>query len=317
MKKRTIVAIGVATAATAAFIAARRSGLREDLDWVAVDKPGRIIDVDGYGVHCVLQGAGPAVVLVHGFGGNVYSYRKLIPLLARDHRVVAVDLKGYGYSQRDGQAGVSHGDQVAMLKGLLDRLGIGRAAFVGHSMGGAVVQRFAATYPEMVDVLVLAASVTGDERIGQHLGRIAPPAFLLKPLIPVLAGLTSTRLLQLSFHDPSMLTDEVRDGYLRPIRIRGTLDGILRSIRESGRDAAIDRSRITMPVLLLYAAHDRAVPLDAAQRLRELLPQARLVVIARAAHLLLEERPEECARAIEDFLRDARTGAAVAPAAAT
>lgn len=337
MKKRTIVAIGAAAAAAGAFIAARRSRLGEDLDWESVDKPGRIIDVDGYGVHCVLVGAGPAIVLVHGFGGNIFSYRNVMPLLARDQRVIAVDLKGYGYSERDARAGLSHGDQVSMLKGLLDRLGVERAAFVGHSMGGAVVQRFAATHPEMVDALVLAASITGEERLGQHVGRVVP-----RPLLPVVVGLTtavsyalehggplqgfvrnfshlrfvSTRLLQLAFYDESMLTEDVRDGYLRPMRIRGTLTGILRSVRETARDAAIDRARITMPVLLLYAAHDRAVPLDTAQRLRELLPQARLVVIDRAAHLLLEERPVECVRAIEDFLREARRAAA-APAAGT
>jgi pimeloyl-ACP methyl ester carboxylesterase len=71
------------------------------------------------------------------------------------------------------------------------------------------------------------------------------------------------------------------------------------------RESAIDRSRITMPVLLLYAADDRAVPLSAAHRLRELLPQAHLVVMDRAAHLLLEERPDECARVIEGFLTEA------------
>jgi pimeloyl-ACP methyl ester carboxylesterase len=313
------------------LVAARGSTLGEDLDWETVDKPGRIIRVDGYGVHCVLQGEGPAVVLVHGFGGNIFSYRNVIPLLARNRRVIAVDLKGCGYSERDAHTGLSHGDQVAMLKGLLDKLGVERATVVGHSLGGAVAQRFAATHPEMVDALVLVASSTGDERWGEYLGRFVPPVFILRPLVSVLVALTaaaaytlqysvaaqdlvgkfshmrfvSRRLLRLWAYDAKTLTDEVCDGYLRPIRIRGTLASILRSVHDTEREGAIDRLRITMPVLLLYGAGDRAVPLSAAHRLSELLPQAHLVVIDRAAHLLLEERPEECAGVIEGFLSEA------------
>jgi pimeloyl-ACP methyl ester carboxylesterase len=300
MNKRALALVAAASAAGAAYVITRRSPLRPELDWESIEKPGRIVDVDGYGVHCVEQGSGPAIILVHGFGGSTYSYRSVAPILAERHRTIAVDLKGYGYSQRDPHTGLSHTDQVTMLRGLLRALGVQRAVFVGHSMGGAVVQRFAATYPEMVDALVLAASVSGDERYG----RATPPPILVKPLAPIVAALVSRRLLELSFHDPSLLTEELRDAYLRPIRIRGTLDGILRSGREAAGDPAIDRSRITMPVLLLYGAHDRVVPLKTAQQLRTLMPGARLVVIDRAAHLLLEEQPGACARAIEDFLHE-------------
>ena len=111
------------------------------------------------------------MVLVHGFGGQTYSYRRLIPGFARDHRVIAVDLKGYGYSERNPHTGLTHTAQATMLKSLLDRLGVARATFVGHSMGGAVVQRFAVAYPEMVDALVLAASASADERVSRRLRR--------------------------------------------------------------------------------------------------------------------------------------------------
>ncbi len=339
MKSRAFAIGTVVSAAAGALVVARRSDLGEDLAWERVDKPGRMVDVDGYGVHCVLQGEGPTVVLVHGFGGSTFSYREIIPLLAHDHEVVAVDLKGCGYSERDAHTGLSHGDQVTMLKGLLDVLDVQRAVFVGHSMGGAVVQRFAASHPQMVDALVLAASATGDERLSQHLGRGVPQAFAVRPLVAMLEGLTtavsyalqrsvwlqkvagnfsymrimSRRLVHLWSYDPSMLTDDVRQGYERPMRIRGTFAATLRSVSESARDEPIDRSRITMPVLLLCATDDRAVPLSGAQQLRQLLPQARLVVIEKAAHLLLEERPCECARAIEDFLREPRPEKPPAP----
>lgn len=315
-------------AGTGLLVAGRKARLGEDVDWEAVRKPGRIVEVDGYGAHCVLQGDGPTLILIHGFGGNTFSYRRVISPLARDHRVIAVDLKGCGYSERDANAGLSLAHQVAMLRKLFDLLGVEHASLVGHSLGGVVAQDFAAQHPPMVDSLVLVASPTGDERWAEYLAGFVRPAFL-RPLVPPLVGLTnasswtlersvwlqvlvarlsymrllSERLLRLWAFSPSSLTDEVREGYGRPMRIRGTLACTLRSVREAKRAAAIDRSRITMPVLLLYAAEDRAVPLSAAYKLQKSLRGSSLTVIDGAGHLLLEERPEECVRAVEDFLR--------------
>lgn len=298
MDKRLIVAAGVV--AVAGGLAARRIALREDLDWDTVEKPGRIVDVDGYGVHVVEQGAGPAVVLVHGFGGHTFSYRHLLPLLARTHRVVAVDLKGYGYSQRDAATGLAESDQVAMLRGLLDALRIDRAVFVGHSMGGGIVQRFAAAYPDRVEALVLAASVVAGAR--EPLFRL--PAALVRPLLPLLASIAADRLLALSFYDRANASEEVRAEYLRPARIRGSMDGLLSAMRDSRRGGPCDFEQVRMPVLILSGGQDRVVPLSAARHLRERLPHARLVVLDGAGHMLLEERPEDCFRAIEDFLRE-------------
>ena len=221
------------------------------------------------------------------------------------HRCIAVDLKGFGYSERRADSGLSHTDQVAMLAKLLDRLGVERAAFIGHSMGGAVVQRFAATYPDRVEALVLAAAVTGDERAGR---RAVGPFWLLRPVLPVLAGVASRGILKRSFFDPSRLTPDVREEYMRPVRIKGSMEGLLAMMRDGAEDALLDRSRITMPVLLLYGANDEIVPLSVGQRLHEALPHARMHVVDRAGHLLLEERPDECARVIRDFLADVVTG---------
>jgi pimeloyl-ACP methyl ester carboxylesterase len=308
--------VAVVLAAAGAVVVGRRIAIREDLDWRSVDKPGEIIDVDGYGVHYVDVGHGPAIVLLHGFGGSTYSYRYLIPAFSQDHRVIAVDLKGFGYSERNAGAGLSAEDQVTMLRALLERCAVSSAVFVGHSMGGGIAQRFAARYPETVSALVLAASVTGEERAARaRMGAV--PARLLRPALPVLAGIAASRLLKLLYVDQSKVTPDVREEYVRPARIRGSMDGLLAMMRDRAKDGPIDDTRVTMPVMLLCGAQDEVVPLRAAQRLRERIPHARLVVIERAAHGLLEERPQECARAIRDFLRDAGGGTRGSTAAAS
>ncbi|TAK54580.1 MAG: alpha/beta fold hydrolase, partial [Dehalococcoidia bacterium] len=271
------------------------------LDWDDVPKPGRLIDIDGYRVHYVERGDGPVVVLVHGFGGQTANYAQLMPLLAADHHVIAVDLKGYGYSERNAIAGLSATDQVAMLRRLLDELGVSRAVLVGHSMGGGIVQRFAATYPDAVEALVLIASVSGDERLLGHV-RLSG---LLRPALPLIANLIAARLLAGLFCDPAIFTPELREEYVRPARIKGSRDGLLAMARDGRRDAPIDFAAITMPVLLLYGEKDRVVPLSVADRIRQRIAHARLVVVERTAHMLLVERPEACADAIGAFLREA------------
>lgn len=301
MKLRTLAILGAL--AGVAGIAIRRYRLVEDLDWETAPKPGRIVDVDGYGVHVVERGAGPAMVLLHGFGGGTYHFDALADRLSRTHHTIAVDLKGFGYSQRDATTGLSHADQVEMLTRLLGQLGVKRAIVVGHSMGGAIAQRLAATHPDLVEALVLIASAPGHRRLGRAAVR---PARLLRPLLPSLGKLAADRLLAASFYDRARLTPEVRDEYLRPARLRGSMDGLMKMMQDAANDEPVDLARITQPVLLLFGADDPVAPLEIATELRRQIPQARLVVIDRAAHLLMVERAQECATAIEEFLADTR-----------
>jgi pimeloyl-ACP methyl ester carboxylesterase len=104
----------------------------------------------------------------------------------------------------------------------------------------------------------------------------------------------------------------VRSEYLRPLRIRGSVDGLMTMMRAATNPVPVDLARFAQPVLILSAAHDRVVPLAVGQRIRERIPQARMVVLDKAGHVLLEEQPEGCARAILDFLRESKAGVTAA-----
>ena len=295
------------------YVVGRKVRVNEDLEWETVDKPGKLATVDGYRVHYEESGSGPAFVMIHGFGGSTYQYRGLMEAFAPTQHCIAVDLKGFGYSERRANTGMSHTDQAVMLVGLLEELGITRATFIGHSMGGGVVQRFAAMYPDRTKAIILAASVVADERAGRR--RVGGASKLIRPVLPFVAGLAGDRLFNASFHDPSLARPELRDTYMRPARLRGSMDGLMAMMQDAAADAAIDYSRITMPTLVLSAANDRVVPLEAAQKLRERIPQARVVIVERAGHLLFEERPDACINAIRSFL-DEEVSAGVRPEAA-
>ncbi len=272
---------------------------REVLDWSTSTKPGRLIDVNGEAIHCLETGRGPPVVLIHGFGGHTYSYRSLIPGLSRDHRVVVLDLLGFGYSERVPDADYSHEAQARRVIGLMDALGIQRASLVGHSMGGEVAMRVAAAYPERVDRLALVASVSGDRVPTLR------PTPLIKPFLPLFAQFFGRRMLRRAFHDESLATEEVWQAYHRPATIRGSIDGLYNIMKHTRRDPPISFSRISAPVLLMDAEHERIIPGWISRRLRARFPDAETVVIGGAGHMLLEERSAECNAALRRFLDSA------------
>src|SRR5438876_2716042 len=309
--RKAIAAVGGAVAAAASLRWLRRR--REDIAWRSARPPGRIVDVEGIPIHIVERGSGPnAAVLIHGFLGHTYSFRYLIPELAKDQRAVAVDLKGSGYSGRPNKGDYSLSEQARVVMRLMDKLGIDRASVVGHSLGGEVAMRIAANRPERVDKLVLAASVSGD-RIPS-----LPVTPLIKPVLWLIGRLFGRRIFRRQFYDPRKATKEVLEAYRRPLRIKGSGDAVYRTLRDMRREKAVDSSRIAAPVLIVWASHERILPRSVPSPLRQRFPRAKVVAIERAGHLLLEEQPEQANRAVKSFLegRDqaVERAAEVAPA---
>jgi len=121
---------------------------------------GRFVEIGGLRQHVVELGvaSGTPIVLLHGAGCNFEDMRLALgERLAVRHRVILIDRPGLGWSERKGRRGSSPAYQAAMLRDVLDRLGIARAVVVGHSWGGALAASFALDHPQRVAGLVLLA----------------------------------------------------------------------------------------------------------------------------------------------------------------
>ena len=267
--------------------------------------PGKISRIDGLAVHHVERGEGPPAVLVHGYAASSFSFRETIPALAPRFRVLAVDLPGFGYSDRSLQHDLSLDAQVRVLQRWMEAQRVTGALVVGHSMGGTIAMRLAVAQPALVERLVLVGAPEPDWlRQGARLRPLLRP---MRPLvrISVLLGTTTTRLsMRRLVYDRTHLTRPVLAGYRRPRRIKGSIAAIERMLRFTANDRPVSPAEVRQPALLLWGEHDRTVPLGRGKRLAESLPDAELVVIPKAGHLVPEERPAETNAALLRWIEE-------------
>jgi pimeloyl-ACP methyl ester carboxylesterase len=273
----------------------------------------RFETVGGRRLRFVRAGSGPAIVLVHGFGSSIYTWKDVIAPFAARHGVVALDLPGFGESDRP--ADLSIDDLPRAVTGLMDRLGLERATLVGNSMGGATAALVAATSPERVDALVLI------DAAGFNLEPEAQPASVrlatswAAPALELLPGkrLVVEHSLRQVFHDDRLVTEERVAEYLAPALRPGTFAG-LRSLGASldAQPDVVTRALpgVRAPTLVIWGDDDRWIPPAHADRFAAAIPGARAVRVASCGHVPEEEQPAEVARLVLELLAEASARAA-------
>ena len=117
----------------------------------------KFVTVNNQTIHYLQQGSGKPLILVHGFAGSTYTWRKLIPLLADRYTVYALDLLGFGLSDKPVDGNYDLEAQGKLVIGFMDALHLTSATLVGHSMGGVVVGYAALDAPSKVDSLILVS----------------------------------------------------------------------------------------------------------------------------------------------------------------
>jgi pimeloyl-ACP methyl ester carboxylesterase len=258
--------------------------------------------VEGEEIHVEQSGEGDPIVLIHGFPSSMFAFHRLGPILARRHRVIALDLPGLGLSHRDHRRAFSIDAHAARIVALLDALGIPRASLLGVSMGGGVAQRVAAARPERVDRLVLVASVDESDRRRWRWPWFQLLAMSVSLRLPPLTRFVVRIGLLVSAEHAATVTDSVVDTYTRPLLRPGTIRCLWRFVRDNRRASALDLARVRAATLVVSAGRDRIVPAAETARLARGIPDARHAILPEASHLLAVERPEELAGIVEAFL---------------
>ncbi len=262
--------------------------------------------IAGVDIRYVRTGQGPPVFLVHGFASSLYSWKDVIPELARAHEVVALDLPAFGGSGMP--LDFSAASFVGVVPGLMNQLGFERADLVGHSLGGAITTVLAAQQPQRVRrlVLVSAAAYAMEHKDRPWLVRVAGSAGGIAEHVPFRRSLVRAGLRQV-FFDDRHVTDERVEEYLAPLARPGALGALqsllgARGVWESGRIPDLV-SRVKAPTLIVWGREDAWIPVAHADRYEAAIPGSRKVVLERCGHVPQEELPAETARLVADFLR--------------
>jgi pimeloyl-ACP methyl ester carboxylesterase len=263
------------------------------------------------------MGRGRPVVFLHGFGASLDTWRYITDSLKVDHRLVLLDLKGHGFSDRPPDEKYSLKDHADIVLGLVRHLGLKDVVLVGHSFGSIVAVVAALQASESPDL-----NITGLVVIDGALEPKYVPVFLNLLRVPLLGWLIvklttapfRTRLmLRRAFYDDSKVTDDLVELYAKYQRIPGTEHAMIATARQMvPKNVSLLKEKLAalkIPVLNIWGEQDVIVKRPGAESICKVLPRCRLAVIADSGHVPQEEAPEKVIPLLREFLEKLSRGA--------
>jgi len=256
-------------------------------------------------------GEGDPVLLIHGLGASAETWQDTLPVLAKAHHVYAVDLVGFGYSDKPA-ADYTLDYLVEFIRGFMDVVGLEETTIIGHSLGGALVLRFAIVHPNRASKLVLVDSAGLSREVGLGLRLAALPLvgeLLLRP-----SPEKTRQALKPFFHNPALLTDAFVDLNYDLITQPGAQAAYLSTVRSLvsvfgarlhiGDDIIARLGEIQVPVLVIWGAQDAIVPVAHADIARDRIADAQIHILPECGHMPMMEKTKEFSRLVGRFLTD-------------
>ena len=266
----------------------------------------RFVPAGGLTWHVQEMGEGPTVVLLHGTGAATHSWRGLMPLLAREHRVIAMDLPGHGFTRGRPAGGLTLPGMAKAVAALLQALEASPAQIIGHSAGAAIALRMVRDGVAAERVIGLGPALMPFPGVFAPLLQTLARALVLNPLVPRLfaasaRGVGDTERFLVRSTGSKIDAEGVRC-YAKLIGNAHHCRGALEMM--AGWDLPglqRDLPKVTVPVLLIHGERDSAVPTSAVEQAVKLLPQAQMTLLEGLGHLAHEERADRVAEAIGHF----------------
>ena len=264
------------------------------------------MEVEGLRIAYREAGAGPPVLLLHGWPTSSFLWRNVMPAIARTNRVVAPDLPGFGRSDKPLGIRYSFGFFGRVLDGFLAKLDIGSLGLAVHDLGGPVGLHWALERPERLERLALLNTLVYPEfsdAVKDFVRRCASPE--LRDAMTSPQGLES--IMRDGFADPSKLAPDVLAAVQEPFRTadarRALADAGIGVERRGFVRIARDLPGLHNPVRIVYGARDRVLPdvADTMARVRADLPQADVTALPNVGHFLQEEAPDEVGALLARF----------------
>lgn len=314
LKRLLAVLFTIIAIIAAGYLALRRADIPYDtLEAVYANEDSQFMTLGGEArLHYRDLGSrdAPTLLLVHGFSASLHTWEPWVDTLARDYRVVSIDLPGHGLTRCPdvNQMGIPHFVDIADQA--METLGADKFTIIGNSMGGATAWNYTLTHPEKVEALVLVdasgwpKAEDGDTNTPFVFKLLANPFArrIMKDLD--MSGLIRSGL-EDSFSDKTLVTDRMVERYASLNRAPCHRQAILTLMSENDERPVASEERlasITAPTLIMHGAEDNLVPVQDAQRFADAISGAEVKIYDGVGHLPQEEISETSVNDLKAFL---------------
>ncbi|QUS61674.1 alpha/beta hydrolase [Synechocystis sp. PCC 7339] len=260
------------------------------------DRPSPIAVDTNY----VDQGQGETMLFLHGFDSSVLEFRRLLPLIKKDFRVIAVDLLGFGFTTRSKTLPPTPANIKIHLDHFWQTVIQEPITLVGVSMGGAVALDFCLSFPERVKKLVLIDSAGLAKQPFASRLMFAPvdrwlTKFLANPNVRQSIG-------QAAYYDRNLASEDARRCAEAHLACAGWSDGLIAFTKSGGYGSFSQQlGQIASPSLIIWGKQDKILGTKAPEQFRRLLPQSQLLWLDTCGHVPHLEQPEATAAALRQF----------------
>jgi pimeloyl-ACP methyl ester carboxylesterase len=262
----------------------------------------KFVDVEGMSVHYRDEGTGPPLVLLHGTGASLHTWNAWTEALASHHRVIRMDLPGFGLTGPNHTGDYTISAYVAFLESFRQALGLTRFALGGNSLGGEIAWAYAVAHPERVTELILVDSAGFPIARPALVFTLARSPGLSTLLARVDPGHMVRKTLREAYGDQSKVTPELVQRYRLLALRQGNRSAFVARAKAPRPDRSADLSLLRVPTLVLWGRADRLIPVRHASSFVEAIPGSELVVYDGVGHVPMEEIGERSARDVDDFL---------------
>lgn len=281
-----------------------------DIDW---REHQRWVQVAGSAVNVIDMGEGPAIVFIHGLSGSWPNWLEQLPVFASEHRVIAMDLPGFGHSPMPVDT-ITISGYARILDELLQKLGVSAATIVGNSMGGFVATELAIAFPQRVErlVLVSAAGISTTER--RDVQRAVPTLRRMERVVGAYAGWMAAHsdavtrhpglrnaALGLVTRHPSRLNPALAAEQLRGAGKPGFIQALQANLDYPIRERLPE---IVCPTLIVWGEEDKVIPVRDADVFEQLIDGSRKVLFEDTGHMAMLERPAAFNELLEGFVSE-------------
>jgi pimeloyl-ACP methyl ester carboxylesterase len=257
------------------------------------------------------KGQGRPILLLHGLATSSYTWHAIIPDLAKNHRVIAIDLRGFGASDKPIDDHYSIQDQSETVAAFIEQENLQDLTIIGHSFGGGVTLSLAlkaAAEPRpRIRNIVLVDTIAYRQPM---------PVFFKLFQVPMVADVSMTLVppevqaaqgLRLAYFDPDKISAQDVAEYASTLyspAAKHALSKTIEKIMPDNIDEIAERyNTIKLPTLILWCERDKVVPVRLGRRLQRAMPAAELTVFAECGHMPQEEKPNDTLGAIQAFLK--------------